>query len=180
MYYSEIKKELVINNDSVLNWYVVKTNSRAEKKVFERLELLGLQPYLPIVTTIKQWSDRKKKIEVPLISSTLFLHCKESDLKILYHVTGFHTLLYYLGKPAKVRDYEIQNLRILLQENLEFDKEEFVNIQEGDKVEVIRGPLQGLIATSLEVSRTHKLIVEIESLEQRFVVHVPKSYVRKI
>jgi transcription antitermination factor NusG len=55
-----------------------------------------------------------------------------------------------------------------------------VNIQQGDKVEVIRGPFQGLIATSLEVSRTHKLIVEIESLEQRFVVHVPKSYVRKI
>jgi transcription antitermination factor NusG len=170
----------VSDKDSVLNWYVVKTNSRAEKKVFERLESLGLEAYLPLVTTIKQWSDRRKKVEVPLISSTLFLHCRESDLKILYSVIGFHTLLYYLGKPAKVRDYEIQNLRILLQENLEFEKEEFVNIQEGDKVEVIRGPFQGLIATSLEVSRTHKLIVEIESLEQRFVVHVPKSYVRKI
>ena len=168
------------DKDSVLNWYVVKTNSRAEKKVFERLESLGLEVYLPLVTTIKQWSDRRKKVEVPLISSTLFLYCRESDLKILYNVVGFHTLLYYLGKPAKVRDYEIQNLRILLQENLEFEKEEFVNIQEGDKVEVIRGPFQGLIATSLEVSRTHKLIVEIESLEQRFVVHVPKSYVRKI
>jgi transcription antitermination factor NusG len=170
----------VSDKDSVLNWYVVKTNSRAEKKVFERLESLGLEAYLPLVTTIKQWSDRRKKVEVPLISSTLFLHCQESDLKILYNVIGFHTLLYYLGKPAKVRDYEIQNLRILLQENLEFEKEQFLNIQEGDKVEVIRGPFQGLIATSLEVSRTHKLIVEIESLEQRFVVHVPKSYVRKI
>ena len=168
------------DKDSVLNWYVVKTNSRAEKKVLERLEALGLEAYLPLITTIKQWSDRKKKVEVPLIPSTLFIHCQESDLKILYTVIGFHTLLYYLSKPAKVRDYEIQNLRILLQENIEFEQEEFVNIQEGDKVEVIRGPFQGLIATSLEVSRTHKLIVEIESLEQRFVVHVPKSYVRKI
>ena len=166
--------------DSVLNWYVVKTNSRAEKKVFERIEATGLEAYLPLVTTIKQWSDRKKKVELPLISSTLFIHCKEEELKILYTVIGFHTLLYYLGKPAKVRAYEIQNLRILLQENIEFKKEDFVNIQQGDKVEVIRGPFQGLIATSLEVSRTHKLIVEIESLEQRFVVHVPKTYVRKI
>jgi transcriptional antiterminator RfaH len=170
----------VSDKDSVLNWYVVKTNSRAEKKVFERIEAIGLEAYLPLVTTIKQWSDRKKKVEVPLISSTLFIHCKEEQLKILYTVIGFHTLLYYLGKPAKVRDYEIQNLRILLQENIEFEKEDFVNIQQGDKVEVIRGPFQGLIATSLEVSRTHKLIVEIESLEQRFVVHVPKNYVRKI
>ena len=101
-------------------------------------------------------------------------------MKVLYSVIGFHSLLYYLGKPAKVRTYEIQNLRILLQENLEFEKEDYLNFQQGDKVEVIRGPFQGLIATSLEVSRTHKLIVEIESIEQRFVVHVPKSYVRKI
>jgi hypothetical protein len=104
----------------------------------------------------------------------------EDDLKVLYNVVGFHSLLYYLGKPAKVRAYEIQNLRILLQENLEFEKEDYLDFQQGDKVEVIRGPFQGLIATSLEVSRTHKLIVEIESIEQRFVVHVPKSYVRKI
>lgn len=161
-------------------WYVVKTNSRAEKKVFERLEDLGIEVYLPLVTTIRQWSDRKKKIEVPLISSIMFIHCKESELKLLYNISGFHSLLYFQGKPAVVREYEIQNLKILLQENLDFEKEDFIHIQQGDKVEVIRGPFQGLIATSLEVSRTHKLIVQIESIEQRFVVHVPKSYVRKI
>jgi len=162
------------------NWYVIKTNSRAEKKVFERLESQGLEVYLPVVTTIRQWSDRKKKIEVPLISSTLFIHCKEEELKVLYNVIGFHSLLHFLGKPAKVRSYEIQNLKILLKENQEFEKEDYFNVETGDKVEVIRGPFQGLIATSLEVSRTQKLIVEIESIEQRFVVHVPKTYVRKI
>ena len=56
------------SKDSESNWYVVKTNSRAEKKVYERLEFLGLEVYLPLVITIKQWSDRKKKVEVPLIS----------------------------------------------------------------------------------------------------------------
>ncbi len=161
-------------------WYVVKTNSRAEKKVFERLNEIGFEAYLPLVATIRQWSDRKKKIEVPLMSSILFVHCQESDLKTLYHVFGFHSILYYLGRPAVVRDFEIQNLKILLQENIDFEKEDFVQLEQGDKVEVIRGPFQGLIATSLEVSRTHKLIVEIESIEQRFVVHVPKSFVRKI
>ncbi len=163
-----------------LKWYVVKTNSRAEKKVQERLELLGLTVYLPLVTTIKQWSDRKKKVEVPLISSTVFLQCEEADLKKLFTVLGFHSLLYFLGKPAIVRDYEIKNLRILLQENVEFESEEILTVVPGDKVEVIRGPFQGLIATSIDVNRTHKLIVQIESLDQRFVVHVPKSFVKKI
>jgi transcription antitermination factor NusG len=164
----------------MLNWYAIYVNVKHEKKVVQKLQEQQIEAYSPVVKKLQQWSDRKKKVEVPLISSTLFIHCKEEELKILYTVIGFHTLLYYLGKPAKVRDYEIQNLRILLQENIEFEKEDFVNIQQGDKVEVIRGPFQGLIATSLEVSRIHKLIVEIESLEQRFVVHVPKTYVRKI
>ena len=161
-------------------WYVLKTNSRAEKKVHERLVLLGFTVYLPMVTTIKQWSDRKKKIEVPLISSTLFIQSAEADLKNLFTVLGFHSLLYFLGKPAIVRDFEIRNLKILLQENVDFDSEDSLDVVPGDKVEVIRGPFQGLIATSIEVNRTHKLIVQIESLDQRFVVHVPKSFVKKI
>ncbi len=161
-------------------WYVLKTNSRAEKKVHERLVLLGFTVYLPMVTTIKQWSDRKKKIEVPLISSTLFIQSAEADLKKLFTVLGFHSLLYFLGKPAIVRDFEIRNLKILLQENVDFDSEDSLDVDPGDKVEVIRGPFQGLIATSIEVNRTHKLIVQIESLDQRFVVHVPKSFVKKI
>lgn len=161
-------------------WYVLKTNSRAEKKVHERLVLLGFTVYLPMVTTIKQWSDRKKKIEAPLISSTLFIQSAEADLKKLFTVLGFHSLLYFLGKPAIVRDFEIRNLKILLQENVDFDSEDSLDVVPGDKVEVIRGPFQGLIATSIEVNRTHKLIVQIESLDQRFVVHVPKSFVKKI
>ncbi|MBM3452078.1 MAG: UpxY family transcription antiterminator [Bacteroidetes bacterium] len=168
------------DKDSIPTWYVVKTNSRAEKKVFERIESIGMEAYLPLVITIKQWSDRKKKIDVPLIASTIFVKCKEEDLNLLYNITGFHSLLYYLSKPAKVRNIEIQNLRILLSEDFEFNQENFESIQGGDKVEVIRGPFQGLIATSLEVDRKHRLIVEIECLEQRFVVNVPKSNVRKI
>ena len=56
----------------------------------------------------------------------------------------------------------------------------FKNLKKGEKIEVIRGPLQGIIATSINEGRTHKLIVEIESMEQRFIVHVPKSCIRKI
>lgn len=162
------------------NWYVVKTNPRAEKKVFERISSLGIEAYLPLVQTIRQWSDRKKKVEVPLISSTLFIRCFENELAKLYNVQGFHSFLYYLKKPAIVRDYEINNLRILLKQQTDYEASEIENITKGDKVEVIRGPFQGLIATSIEIDRTHKLIVEIEGIEQKFIVHVPRTYVQKI
>jgi transcription antitermination factor NusG len=161
-------------------WYVIKTNSRAEKKVEERLQKLGFEVFLPLQTSIKQWSDRKKKVSTPLISSTLFLHSFEYDLKFIYNTPGFHSVLHYQGKPAEVRDFEINNLRIILQADGECKLDETNSLETGDLVEVIKGPFQGLIATSIEVNRNHKLIVEIESLGQKFVVHVSKSFVRKL
>ena len=169
-----------MNNLEQSFWYVIKTNSRAEKRVAERIEDVGIEVYLPLVESLKQWSDRKKKVQTPLISSTLFVFCKEKDLSKLFDIQGFHSILHFLKKPAKVREYEIENLKILLKESESFSKIEGDQIFHGQKVMVMRGPFQGLIATSLEVSRTHKLIVEIESLEQRFVVHIPKSFVRKL
>jgi transcription antitermination factor NusG len=168
------------NSHNNLKWYVIKTNSRAEKKVEERLQKLGFEVFLPLQTSIKQWSDRKKKVCVPLISSTLFIHSSESDLKLIYNTPGFHSVLHYQSKPAIVRDFEINNLRIILQADNEYQFEETTSLESGDLVEVIKGPFQGLIATSIEVNRNHRLIVEVESLGQKFVVHVSKSFVKKL
>jgi transcription antitermination factor NusG len=164
----------------VQKWFVIKTNSRAEKKVEERLQKLGFEVFLPLQTSLKQWSDRKKKVSIPLISSTLFIHSSESDLRLIYNTPGFHSVLHYQSKPAIVRDFEINNLRIILQPDTENQFEETTSIETGDLVEVVKGPFQGLIATSIEVNRNHKLIVEIESLGQKFVVHVSKSFVKKL
>ena len=169
-----------MQRENNLFWFVVKTNSRAEKRVAERIDKIGIKVYLPLIESIKQWSDRKKKIQTPLIPSTLFVNCHPSELARLFDIQGFHSILHYLKKPAIVRNYEIENLKILLKESDALEPFDNVSLMPGEKVEVIRGPFQGLIATSLEVNRTHKLIVEIESLEQSFVVHIPKSFVRKL
>ena len=66
------------------SWIVVKTNSRAEKKVHERILAQGLQSYLPIQTTVTQWSDRKKKITTPLIPSSLFVKMNLLNYADLY------------------------------------------------------------------------------------------------
>jgi transcription antitermination factor NusG len=163
-----------------LNWFVVKTRSRAEQKVAQRISAKGLNVYLPLQKTIRQWSDRKKKVEVPLISSTLFIYLEEKDLSLLFNIPGFHSILHFLGKPAIVREDEINNLKLLLKEDIKIENGNFEEFKKGESIEVIRGPLQGIIATSIDEGRTHKLIVEIESMEQRFIVHIPKSCVRKL
>ena len=97
-------------------WYVVYTKHLSEKKVAERLTSLGVIHYLPVYTTIRQWSDRKKKIEKPLINSVVFVQTNERGLNDLYSVQGIQGVLKYLGRPAIVQEHEIQNLRILLQD----------------------------------------------------------------
>ena len=65
-------------------------------------------------------------------------------------------------------------------ERIEIDQEEFETISEGELVEVIQGPLQGIIATSIEHQRNYRIIIQFESIGRQFVVHVPRSQVRKI
>tara|TARA_B100001063_G_scaffold225645_1_gene234636 strand:- start:288 stop:812 length:525 start_codon:yes stop_codon:yes gene_type:complete len=161
-------------------WYVIKTMSRAEKKTAERLDSFGFTNYLPLQTTIKQWSDRKKKIEVPLIPGVLFINCHESQLIGIYDIQGVHSILRLSGKFAVVREEEIHNLQLLLKDRVDIAEEDFETILEGELVEVIQGPLQGIIATSIEHQRNYRIIIQFESIGRQFVVHVPRSQVRKI
>lgn len=161
-------------------WYVIKTLSRAEKKTAERLTHTGYEIYLPLQTTIKQWSDRKKKLDLPLIPGILFIRCPESKLTNIYKTQGVYSILKLTGKYAVVREKEINNLKLLLKDQIEIKEEDFEIIDKGEIIEVIQGPLQGIIATSIEHQRNYKLIIQFESIGRQFFVHIPRSQVRKI
>ena len=169
-----------MNDTPAKNWYVIKTLSRAEKKTAERLTDTDYQVYLPLQTTIKQWSDRKKKVEVPLIPGVIFVYCVENALIKLYNFQGVYSILKLSGKFAIVRENEIKNLKLLLKDHIELEEEDFETVSKGELVEVIQGPLQGIIATSIEQQRNYKLIIQFESIGRQFVFHIPRSQVRKI
>ena len=95
------------------NWYAVFTKPRSEKKVYQRMVDQDIEAFLPLVKTIRQWSDRKKTLEIPLISSYVFVHMEEKDLYRTLPIQGTVNVLKHLGKPAKIRAVEIDNLRIL-------------------------------------------------------------------
>ncbi len=163
------------------SWYVLMTKPLAEKKVAEKLQLKGVEYFLPLQTVWKQWSDRKKKIVSPLIPSNVFIRCGESMLKEVYSIQSSNGLLYYLGKPAIVRDFEIENLKIILREleGLKLNTLEHT-IKVGENVVVIRGPFKGLIASSISMNGKHRIQVNIESIGTNVLINIPKSFVRKI
>jgi transcription antitermination factor NusG len=142
--------------------------------------LNGFETYLPILTSWHIWSDRKKKVEKPLISSVVFARTDTQNLRNIYPISGVAGILTYLGKPAIVQDFEINNLRILLQQDDISNLETKERFEQGETVEVMRGPFKGIIATALTEAGSFRLVVEIQSLGTGFTVNVPKSYVRKL
>ncbi|MEY3236875.1 MAG: hypothetical protein RI883_976 [Bacteroidota bacterium] len=164
------------------HWYVVKTNPQTEKKVYERLLLNDFNVFLPLYSVVRQWSDRKKTISLPLIPSVIFINCTSDDLSKLYLIPGTNGILNYLGKPAVVQDYEIENLQILLKEwDGVVSKESCTEcLNDGVSVEVVRGPFKGLIATSITMNGNHRVIVEIDALGSNFVVNIPRSFLKKL
>jgi len=92
-------------------WYVLYTAARQEKKVGERLEQLGLEVYCPVVEVVRQWSDRKKKVTVPVLPSYVFVCLPAVQRDQVFQVPGVVRYVYWLGKPAEVRQVELDALR---------------------------------------------------------------------
>jgi len=162
------------------NWYAVFTKPRAEKKVHQRMVDNDIEAFLPLVKTIRQWSDRKKTIQVPLISSYIFVNMLEKDLNRTLPIPGTVNVLKHLGKPAKIKDIEIENLRILSSNSESHEISNCISVLKGDAIEVVNGPFMGLIATCIKEGTNHRVVVKIDSLGSCFNVNIPMSFLRKI
>ena len=161
------------------NWYAIYTRAKAEKKVYEQLACSGYEAYLPLITTVRQWSDRKKKIKTPLISSYVFIKIEETKLNQVLSVYGAVRILKYLGKNAIVKDEEINDLKLLLDNsNIHLTKTNM--LLKGDEVEVVKGPLTGLKAHYVKEKNKHKIFIKIKALNSYFGAEIPLSFVEKI
>ena len=127
-----------------IKWYALVTRSRAEKKVADHLINQQWKTFLPLHTQWRQWSDRKKKVELPLIPSFVFVNVSEKQLIDVVKEDGVVRVLRYLGKPAVVRDEEIEHLKLLTENSQVIKAIAPLGLSQGELVEVIQGPFAGL------------------------------------
>jgi transcription antitermination factor NusG len=121
-----------------MKWYVLYTKPRCEKKSLERLVSEGYRAYLPVYKSKRKWSDRTKIVELPLFNSYIFVNCQEYQLSEIYlHVPHVLRAVYFNGKPAIIKDNEIEAI-------IEFVKSTETSkiIQIGDIVDILSGPLE--------------------------------------
>lgn len=142
-----------------MSWYVLYTKPRTEKRVAESLEQMGVEVYCPLITEIKQWKDRKKKLKTPLFKSYVFIKLEDKNRNRVFDVPGVVRYLFWLGKPAIVRNEEIE----VIQEWLDCEKVDDAKVDhlnQGDKISIKNGVFKDHEAIIREVgNRKMRLIL---------------------
>lgn len=151
------------------HWYALRTRSRHEKMVRDQLVQQGIEPLLPTVKRLSQWKDRKKEVEVPLFSGYCFVRFA-SDQKLPVLKTVGVVDIVGGTRPEPIPDEEITAIQTLIKSVLPYDPHPY--LQEGMRVEVIRGPLQGIHGILLRKEKRHRLILGVHLIQQAAAVEI--------
>lgn len=164
-----------------VSWRALHVNSRSEKKVMISLLGLGLEAYVPLVRTVRQWSDRKKKMEVPLLNGYVFVRAADADFDEVVRTKGVVRFVRSEGKIATVRDVEISRLKQLAELGYETEAGAIAKkYSEGDRVRITSGPLSGIEGYIGQSGSSKVLEVLLESIGQSIRVRVPAALIESI
>jgi transcription antitermination factor NusG len=161
-------------------WFAIYTKPRWEKKIDAVLIRKGVNSWCPIQKTERFWSDRKKIIDEPLFRSYVFVHIDATERATVLSTAGVLNFVYYLGKPAIIRDEEIEIIKNYLGEKgavLSVISAE--GYREETKVLVNHGVFMGNEGTVIRGGKK-KVYVRLESLGQVMVVEFPTEFISPV
>ena len=143
-------------------WYVLYTKPRYEKKVAERLSAAGYNVYCPLHKIKRQWSDRIKTVEEPLFRSYVFIQIEEAKRDEVFVYTGTVRYLFWLRRPAVVRQSEIATIQKWLGEQ-DHEHIDISQIMPGDYLRITSGQFSGEEAILLDRTNS-RVIVQLKEL----------------
>ncbi|MDP2336011.1 MAG: UpxY family transcription antiterminator [Bacteroidota bacterium] len=167
-----------INPAHLYNWYAVYVKSRTEKKAQTELQFQEIETFLPLQRKLRQWSDRKKWVEMPLISGYLFVRICRKEYDTVLQTNYVVSYVRFEGTAAVIPDNQIEYLKLMLkQENLEIEitRESFAP---GQMIEVIAGPLIGLRGKLVRIKGKSKVAIELEQLGYSALVEILANDIR--
>ena len=142
-------------------WFVVYTRPNQELKVVQQLSIMGISNYCPTITLVKQYSDRKKKVIKPLISSYVMVQLEENQRKKVFSCSGVVRYLFFLGKPAVVPATQIDLMKDYL--NGVYNDIKVTNLNVGQSHIISEGPFSGISGKVVQKDKT-KVKLELASL----------------
>ena len=159
-------------------WHAVYTKSRAEKKAYSEFQEKQIEAFLPLQRKLRQWSDRKKWVELPLIPGYVFVNISRREYDTVLqsgYVVGY---VRFEGKAATIPNHQIDFLKLMLEQDdleIEISHETF---RPGQLVEVLAGPLIGLRGKLVEIKGREKVALELAKIGYSALVEIDKSHIR--
>ena len=146
-----------------MNWYVLYTKPKWEKRATEQLTQLGVNCYCPMIKKIVQRSDRKIKVEVPLFNHYIFVQLADKDRNNVFLSPGVVRYLFWLGAHAIVKEKEIQTIKEWLSAGDTATDISVMQYQIGEKIKLNSGAFCEQIAIVKDITKTHYVLI-LESI----------------
>ena len=160
-------------------WFAIYVKSRSEKKVFKLLEDIGIESFLPLITRVKQWSDRKKKVEEPLFRSYLFVNITLSDYYKVLNTAGVVKFITFEKQPVPVPDNQIIAIKEYLNDT-ELHVINYEDFKEGELVRIKSGQMKDLVGRFVKINGKHRIIINIEVVGQSLPINIARSNVEAV
>lgn len=173
----------MMDNHEERFWHALYVRSRSEKKVLSQLEDMGFQAYLPLVTVVKRWSDRRKKVEEPLFKSYVFVYSNDKEYITILNVYGVVRFVTFERKAVVVPENQILAIKKFVNDYEHGEEYKMSNdetLKVGQTVRIINGPMKGLTGRLEQIQNKRHLIVYIEVVGQYIPVHIPRAKVEPV
>lgn len=157
------------------NWYVAYTFPNAERKAAFKLKEMGVDSFLPLHKVVRQWSDRKKKLEVPLFPNYIFIYVLPQKRFDVLKIKELVKFVSFERKPAIIPEALINSLKNILSGDIEISNENFC--EEGMKVTIRQGQFAGAEGILVRKNGKARLLIQIEALHTHVSVDISANYV---
>ena len=163
-------------------WHALYVRSRAEKKVFSRLQEMRIEAFLPLITRMKQWSDRKKKTEEPLFKSYIFVKNSSKEYYDIVNISGAMHFVSFENAVAEVPENQIAAIKRYIEEYDEKIADSIDNdtLNPGQSVRIISGPMNGLTGQFISYQNKKMLLIYIDVVGQYIPVKVARVKVEPL
>jgi transcription antitermination factor NusG len=164
--------------EATLQWYAAYTRSHHEKCVAEQLQTRTVEHFLPLYETVRQWKDRRKRMELPLFPGYIFVRIPLQERLRVLVVPGVVRLVGFDNRPAALPDIEIEALRSVLGRGLRSEPHRYLTV--GRRVRVARGALAGMEGVLVRKKGRVRLVLSIDLIRQSAMIEVDSADVGPI
>jgi len=166
--------------ESVTKWYALTTRSRHEWVVSQQIKVRGLESFLPTKIETHHWSDRQKKVELPLFPGYVFFRTVMSTEvhRTLNGLRGCAGILTMQGKPIAIPDEQISGIQKILEQRFLCTRYPYLTL--GRRVRIRGGSLEGIEGILISASGENRLVISVDSIARSFAIQIEGYEVEQV